>query len=343
MAQCEVVYPIPHPLPHSFRVPRFTVRCSDALPPNYFGGRQAFAFFESGGPDQQIGGLINIGSNCYINSVLQCLAYTPGFGDFCRSLPNALYERNSQGAFFLDSFGHVYTQMIEKKATCPDWFLHDSHILSNRFRLPFQEDAHEFLIKLLSRFDDECRNAIHSPESVQTFISRYFRWTVTSESTCEHCQHTSTVTSEFLDRTVPIRGIPNLLDAIGDLGPGGGLRLSSQCESCGMVDCVIKRTTAEKYPLILIVTLMRFDNNLTKIDDFIEFPNILAVGKEELLYQLYALIVHEGKVINHGHFTAFVRDQNDIWYKADDMCVFKANAATVMSSRPYLLFYKRVI
>jgi ubiquitin C-terminal hydrolase len=88
---------------------------------------------------------------------------------------------------------------------------------------------------------------------------------------------------------------------------------------------------------------LRCDNELRKIEDYVKFPNILAVGNEGILYQLYGLIVHEGKVINHGHFMAFVRDQNDVWYRADDMCVFKATTEAVMLSRPYLLFYKRVI
>jgi ubiquitin C-terminal hydrolase len=343
MAELEVVYHFAPPLPRSFHRPRLTIRCTDILPPSYFRSDRALAYFELGAPARQVGGLTNIGSNCYINSVLQCLAYTPGFGAFCATMPNAMYEHNSESAFFLDSFAHVYSSMLDHKATCPEWFLHDSILLSPRFRLPYQEDAHEFLIKLLSRFGDECDACLTAPETIPSFISHYFRWKVTSELTCEHCGFCTKQETELLDWTLPIKEIPHVAAAMEDLTCGEPLRLSNQCENCKQTDCVLKRTHIFTFPLILIVTLMRFNNELRKCEDYVKFPNILAVGREAILYQLYGLIVHEGKVINHGHFTAFVRDQNDVWYRADDLCVFKATTEAVMASRPYLLFYKRVI
>jgi ubiquitin C-terminal hydrolase len=254
-----------------------------------------------------------------------------------------MYERNSESAFFLDSFAHVYSSMLEHKATCPEWFLHDSHLLSQRFRLPYQEDAHEFLIKLLSRFGDECETCLNSPDAPITIISHYFRWKITSDLTCEHCGFSNKQETELLDWTLPIKEIPHVAAAMEDLTCGEPIRLPNQCENCKNTDCVWKSTHVLTFPLILIVTLMRFNNELRKCEDYVKFPNIMAVGREAILYQLYGLILHEGKVINHGHFTAFVRDQNDAWYRADDLSVHKATVEAVMESRPYLLFYKRVI
>jgi ubiquitin C-terminal hydrolase len=85
---------------------------------------------------------------------------------------------------------------------------------------------------------------------------------------------------------------------------------------------------------------MRFDNALAKIEDFLSFPKTLAVqGQYE--YELYALVLHNGRLISHGHFVAFVRDQQENWYRADDLCMYRMKEDAVFTSCPYVLFYKR--
>jgi ubiquitin C-terminal hydrolase len=80
---------------------------------------------------------------------------------------------------------------------------------------------------------------------------------------------------------------------------------------------------------------------MRKIDDFIEYPEVIGDGEHR--YGLYAMIAHEGRGINHGHFFAFVRDQEGVWYKADDVCVFRVKAQVVMHARPYVLFYRLLL
>jgi ubiquitin C-terminal hydrolase len=258
-------------------------------------------------------------------------------------MPNALYQQNSSGAFFLDSFAHIFSELHSKRAVCPSWFLHDAPGLSPRFRHPYQEDAHEFLVKLLSRFDEECRRTMRgSSEQHPTFVSRYFRWEIAGETSCKHCGYRHTTVRYLTDCPVPvIEG--GIIQATRELTASRAVLRSSGCDQCGQTDCVMERSHVQEYPLILMVTLLRFDAELRKIDDFVTYPDRLTCGGGAYNYQLYAIIVHEGKLSTHGHFVAFVRDQNDDWYKADDLCVFKAKLETVMSSRPYVLFYKLIM
>jgi ubiquitin C-terminal hydrolase len=326
-----------HPVTYSHPITRF----SSFLSSGFFTLDHARSFFVSGAPTHAIGGLTNIGSNCYINSVLQILAYTPGFGEFCLSLPNVLYQSNSSDALFLDSFAHIFSEMQTKRAPCPSWFLHDSALLSDRFRFPFQEDAHEYLAKLLCRFDLECRNAMGSDsEDDPTFISRYFRWEITSEFACEHCQHRWISHKKLLEISVPVRN-GAIEKTIAQLTSGNPIRYQGKCENCHSRNSVLERNHPVEFPLIVTVILMRFDRDLHKIDRYVTFPDRLEIGHQT--YELYGLIEHEGKVINHGHFIAYVRDETGAWHKADDTCVYRAKREAVMSSHPYLLFYKRVI
>ena len=74
------------------------------LPEDYFSYDKAVSFFRQGVTERPPGGLINVGYNCYMNSVIQCLAFTPGFQQFCLSLQNSMYEKNRDGALFFKTF-----------------------------------------------------------------------------------------------------------------------------------------------------------------------------------------------------------------------------------------------
>jgi len=344
MAQCEIVYPVPHAIPVRFHTPLVTIRYADTLSVSYFTKDRCSAYFDIGAPSKQLGGLINVGYNCYMNAVIQCLAYTPGFANFCLSLPNVIYQHNSTGPFFLDFFGHIFRQMEANKSACPDWFIHDAGVLNSRYRGPIQQDAHEFFLDLVARFNQECLAAMDVEFAApETFLSHFFTWQVRAQTKCEKCSQITHKDIELLDWTIPLRtGIPNLAAAIDDLTSDDPIQISAECEHCGAVGPWSRSSSPIRFPFILVATLMRFDNQLRKIDDFLEYPDVITVqGKHR--YQLYAMILHEGRVINHGHFFAYVRDQGGVWYKADDVCVFRVKAAAVMSAGPYVLFYKMIM
>ena len=138
-----------------------------------------------------------------------------------------------------------------------------------------------------------------------------------------------------------IKTFKNLQDAVDQMMSPEKCRLSTRCNHCN--GSLRKRSSVTKWPLVLTVTLIRFDEQLRKIDDFFEFPEVLEVNDGEIEYELYGMIVHEGRVINHGHFFAYVKNEDGAWFKSNDVCVFKVNPEVVMSARPYVLFYKQII
>jgi uncharacterized UBP type Zn finger protein len=271
---------------------------------------------------------------------VQCLAYSPGFSQFCLNLPNVLYQDNSDSAFFLDSLGHIFCDLESKRSVTPSWLLTDSGLLGDVFKGPFQQDAHEFLLALLDICDTECANA--SPSSSPTMIGRFFAGEVMIHLKCSHCGFEVLNGTPYYDITVPVRESPDLTAALEKIISSQELLVQGQCECCGQIDCLSRSNRYTSFPLILIVTLMRFDNQLRKIEDFFEFPKKLNVG-DGLDYELYGMVLHAGKFMRRGHFTAVVRDENDAWYRADDVCVFRVKEEAVMKACPYFLFYKRVI
>lgn len=62
---------------------------------------------------------------------------------------------------------------------------------------------------------------------------------------------------------------------------------------------------------------------------------------KDMLYRLVATVNHSG-VVDSGHYVAYVRNGEDVWFKLDDANVTKVSVATVLNSNPYMLFYARV-
>ena len=313
------------------------------LPDDFFSFDRALLFFSRGGPNHQLGGLLNIGYNCYVNAVIQCLAYTPGFPQFCLSLPNVMYQTNSESAFFLDCFAHIFSEIESNKSMNPTWLLTDSYLIRETFRKPIQQDAHEYLLAILNVFEKECRMCFEGDqkETKETIIEHFFGGCLSIDMRCHNCGTVVTRKTKFYDITIPFREYQNLQEAISAITSSSEIEISGQCENCKETGEMTKTNHFTKYPLVLIITFLRFDNNMKKIEDFFKFQRVLLVGNYK--YELYAMILHDGRFINHGHFIAFVMDENHVWYKADDVSIYRIKEEAVMKSCPYVLFYKRII
>lgn len=59
-------------------------------------------------------------------------------------------------------------------------------------------------------------------------------------------------------------------------------------------------------------------------------------------YELYGVIVHAGHTIASGHYYAFVRNSNDVWYEMDDSQTRSVSINTVLKQQAYMLFYRRI-
>lgn len=114
-----------------------------------------------------------------------------------------------------------------------------------------------------------------------------------------------------------------------------------------------KTVRFQRLPSLLVLFLMRFDpaNLRQKITKQVAFPPRLKMkrswlaadsGERNVEYELVSTVVHHGKTISSGHYTADVRQPDDSWLRFDDGNVFQVKQQEVLTNRPYLLFYQRV-
>jgi len=142
-----------------------------------------------------------------------------------------------------------------------------------------------------------------------------------------------------------------------------------KCSKCHSYQESTKQLTMQTLPLVACFHLKRFEHSTRfhkKISNHVSFPEDLDMtpflsrpgcrGDEECptsiampqlsssqnRYSLYAVVNHHG-TLDSGHYTCFIRQNKDQWFKCDDHMITKATSATVLQSEGYLLFYHKKI
>jgi len=114
------------------------------------------------------------------------------------------------------------------------------------------------------------------------------------------------------------------------------------------VNC-IRNIRAWRFPNVLILCFNRFTNDRVKINLPIDFPinnlnlNKYVVGyeKQKSIYDLFAICNHMGG-LDGGHYTAYCKNENGIWYLYNDGAVTTVeNINELVSPKAYVLFYKK--
>ncbi len=117
-----------------------------------------------------------------------------------------------------------------------------------------------------------------------------------------------------------------------------------------------KQLLIHRAPLVLIAHLKRFQQQsgvLRRIGTLVDFKQTLDISpfcsknvepKSNLVYELYAVVVHSG-TLNSGHYVAYVkvRSGNEYqWFYASDSHVNPVDQNAPLSCEgAYMLFYQR--
>ena len=101
-------------------------------------------------------------------------------------------------------------------------------------------------------------------------------------------------------------------------------------------------------PEILIISLKRYTNDLTKITANVSFPldnlnlskYVKGCEQDSFVYSLYGVSNHTGGM-GGGHYWSYIKNEDDQWYKFDDNVVSTLSPDKVASEKAYCLFYKK--
>ncbi|KAK3091748.1 hypothetical protein FSP39_022316 [Pinctada imbricata] len=143
-----------------------------------------------------------------------------------------------------------------------------------------------------------------------------------------------------------------------------------KCSICKSYQESTKQLTMKKLPVVACFHLKRFEHSTgyhKKISTFVSFPEELDMTpfmsssrnnnngyRNQIIqesakslscenkYSLFAVVNHMG-TIECGHYTCYIRQHKDQWFKCDDHLITRADLPTVLKSEGYLLFYHKQI
>ncbi|XVF79313.1 hypothetical protein PTKIN_Ptkin14bG0211400 [Pterospermum kingtungense] len=315
-------------------------------------------------------GLRNLGNSCYLNSVLQCLTYTPPLANFClRSLHSSFCDASSNKprdcAFCILEAWITRSLTLDLTLDAPSKILSCLKLFAENFRFGRQEDAHEFLryvidachktclrLKKLRRKGSEGGGGGGDAVNGNTVVKEIFGGALQSQVKCLGCGGESNKVDEIMDISLDILNSSSLKEAMHKFFQPEVLDGNNKykCENCKKLVAARKQLSIRKAPNILVIQLKRFDGIFGgKIDRLIAFEEVLVVSSfmskasqdARPEYNLFATIVHSGYSPESGHYYAYIKDAMGRWYRCNDSFVSISTLQEVLSEKVYILFFAR--
>ena len=324
-------------------------------------------------------GLINMGSTCYMNSVLQMLIHNPllrnyFLGDSHNRLLCQNRAKNTCLACHIDEL-ILLLFSGDRAPITPHRFLHSMWQYAESLAGYQQQDAHEFLISILNKIHADC-NGSENENECACVIHRVFSGRMRSDVTCLTCGNVSRRADPFFDISLDVHAndtgratLLECLDHYTSIEHLGEERVF--CEKCNSTEPSHKQLSIAELPAVLTLHLKRFKHEgmeSHKISTLVDFPGLYMdmspytaeeIGRQSstvngdgvsdasppsdtsdaLTYELLGVVIHKGE-IDSGHYINYVRE-NDCWFKCDDDKITNVSLREVLDQEAYLLLYGR--
>ncbi|KAJ2610849.1 hypothetical protein H4S08_003432 [Coemansia sp. RSA 1365] len=304
-------------------------------------------------------GLSNLGNTCFLNSVLQCLTYTPPLAEHMLTREHSAGCRVGESCMLCRFEAHVVRALSKREGSSisPKAIVGRLKIVAKHMRVGRQEDAHEFLRLLVDAFQRSLLTGIDPKvdRRVQetTLAHQVFGGYLQSQVSCGRCGYDSNTFDPLLDISLDIQGGSTIEKALRSFTRPETLTTSNRyrCEKCNKLVDATKQMTIYQLPRILTLQLKRFSVfGGGKIGRYVEFPLNLNMKsyvsrnspeRASYDYSLYAVLVHAGGTSRSGHYYCFVKSPAGVWYELNDSTVHQVSERTVLKQSAYMLFYQR--
>ncbi|XP_026819177.1 ubiquitin carboxyl-terminal hydrolase 3-like [Rhopalosiphum maidis] len=209
-----------------------------------------------------------------------------------------------------------------------------------------------------------------NPNKIDTLVSMMFRGFLLSEVCCLNCNTPSRTRDPITDISLDVpdyknadpsvsRPVDLLTDCLARYFEIEELNEKNfyYCDKCESQQRSTKRFWINALPNVFCLHLKRFrweETYRTKVHTHIKFPmesldmsqyldnemKKVLVNESSYLFDLVAVVVHDGEGGGSGHYTSYALDEKeDQWYEYNDEKVHEVDASLVENVQAYMLFY----
>ncbi|KAK5979975.1 hypothetical protein GCK32_000076 [Trichostrongylus colubriformis] len=296
-------------------------------------------------------GISNFGTTCFVNSVMQCLAHLPPFTRYIVEKHKHLkgYSKDPclSCALRKDFFENAFRRASALNVL---WMVKGFwRYLYGRMYTFQQEDAHEFLITLISKLDNEfCAQFKGGARTGSTPFEQIFFGKIRKEIECS-CGFFKTRYQKFLDLNLALPTQSNGRNSVTTTDLLTHFvkkqKVEHKCEKCGKN--MSHTSLIYRCPSVLVLQILCFNNFGSKIYKQIDVEHFISLrpftysneGGDS--YELMGIVSHDGN-LNNGHYTAMVRGFDKKFHFFDDDYVTDVKPFSQKRGfMPYLMIYSR--
>ena len=314
-------------------------------------------------------GLTNLGNTCFMNTSLQILIHSEDF--IKRLLKKEPKSKISQSFFSLcKSMASSFSSISPSEFKDRFGFSH------KLFRGYGQNDTQEFCRVLLEDMNKELNEVKHKAPYKELKTSNKSKITCDREyDELFRSRESSIVMDSFYGQIIntftckcgmrsysfqKVLDLPLLLnrsnigisinELLSDYFQEEKIKFETKCEQCRNKTTHIRETKFSQPPNILILSLQRINwRTQRKNNCMVQFSEKLNIKEyideecghgNEYNYSLYAIGNHSG-TINFGHYYAYIKLNDKVWYEFNDSHVSKIGNINTSSTNVYTLFYKK--